>query len=310
MKKSLLFLAAGSVLLVSSCNSKPDEFKQSINYPAINLITNIETGSSYISPGTYNCNFNVTDGTVIISSDNLLLNTATSSFRSLETPYTSRLYDMSNISATGTMGTIISINDVFATVNGTYPVENAKFLITNTGYFSNTVIKDYPYQALAPLLTQYNIDEEWLVRTFSSDAFYKGSTTTQFSMGGEPSTFTTSDILYRVIVDVAKSKATLILYDAKFAENMPVTIAAIIVEGLDFKASSEGYTITGANIVPSMLEGNGTTPAPEYTFTSVKISNTSNDLTTATIDYEINFRGMIPYYGTFTGRYLWLPDGM
>ena len=307
MNKKLLFLSIPAAMILASCNSSDvDEYTESFTYPTTNLVTNLETGETTASAGTYTFYDNVAEGWTIITSDNLRINGYNYTFKSEETPYSARQYNFETL--TGNTCLIIDVPDVFATVNNVYPVINGKFKLANSTYFSNLNIPGLDgYAGYPAVVGEYNINNTWQVKTFANDAFFKGTTTTQFSMGGQEMGFTNTEMLYRVAIDLEKSKATMVMYNAKFAESMP-PLQAIIVEGLDVAWSSTGYTITGKNIIPMMMEGSGTTPAPEYTFTSLTIKSVSSDLTSASINYEINFRGMAPYYGYFTGSYVWLPS--
>lgn len=308
MKKIILISSFIPALLLFSCGEEKNEYTQSLNYGTTNLVTNIETGETTVSGGIYNVFFNLTDSWAIVTSDKINANGTTLTLKSEQTPFTSYLYNRGDEEYLSSNFTITNISNIFATANGTYPIEGGSLKVTTSNYFITNPYPDITgsYYYAPAVIGEFNIDDTWLVRTFSRDSFFKGTTTTQYSFQGTDAEYSTEETLYRLTFNLETKKAQLVLYNARFAKEMPNPLVGVILKDLDVVFSADGYTVTGTNIVPLMIEGAGTTPAEDYTFSSFSLKSANNSLTSIDIEYVINFRHMMDYTGQFTGSYVWL----
>lgn len=139
------------------------------------------------------------------------------------------------------------------------------------------------------------------------DAIYNGTTTIR-SVGSGTS-FSNDGVRYRVVFAEDMKTASVIFYDAKFAENMPVTIHFVLRDIPVTYGIGGGYTIQipeGESIIPEMYENNGYTPAEGYPFTSFLLHTIDTNLTNISIDYTVEIRGN-KYLGQFSGPYVLLP---
>lgn len=142
------------------------------------------------------------------------------------------------------------------------------------------------------------------INTFPADCFYKGLTVTSV-VGSATQGFQTEDVIYGVSIDLAKSKATVVMYNVQLNPAMP-KIKAIVLENLDFVLTPGGYRIEGSNVVPGVVEGGATTPNPTYTFGTFQLATrqgdeiTKSDFTSVAIQYTVAGGR---FEGKFTGRW-------
>lgn len=101
-------------------------------------------------------------------------------------------------------------------------------------------------------------------------------------------------------MDPAKLKAKVIIYDAQFAQEMTMSIAAIVVDNLDLEFNNSGYTIKGKDIVPTMAQSGKLIPMQEFIFDEFDMT-TGGDLTSTSISYKVAHGA---YVGYFEGSYI------
>ena len=145
----------------------------------------------------------------------------------------------------------------------------------------------------------FRIGDKYTVRTFWNDIVFKGSTLTTYTdAAGDVKSFSNEAISYRIIMDIPKSKATVIMYNAKFSDhpNHP-TLLAVILKNLDLTFSTSGYTVSGTDIIPETTEGNGYTQNERFKINSFEFKSTG-DLTMGRASYQV--AGM--YEGKFEGN--------
>ena len=142
-----------------------------------------------------------------------------------------------------------------------------------------------------------------MVRTFPADAVYTGYTTTTITKEGDADNhqFSTDKPMYRVIIDASKMTASLYIYNAKFSDAAAMPELNLRIDGLKVQPTNLGYEIVGTDVIPcTMAEG---TPYPSFTFATFRMSNVSDDLTSAKIEFSIpTMRGT--YAASFQGKYL------
>lgn len=306
--KKLIFCASALCLLFSSC-LKDSVDERTINYTTNNLIIPLKGDEKpIVGVGTYSVNAIVSNGTLSVSA-NLRLPQRDLAISTGQVRYATNSYSLGN----GAIGTVTKFQNASGTASS-LPVTGFSGAITSLFYYPNTDISlpginFTPAAEFGPMTVfGYNIGDEYKVRTFARDAVYSGSTSTHYAYQGQAMpTFTTDKILYRIVMSSDYKTADLIIYQAKFAEQQPVEIAAMVLKGLTVEFNSRGYTITGKDIEPQVPELNGAemgyTTYDNYTFYNVVFQTVSDDLTTASIDYTVeNPRGG-NYTGQFTGRY-------
>lgn len=298
MKKfySLLLAAAGTLLL-GSCNSNDDDnYYTSISYTTTNLITSIESGQSFASTAIYSCYFNLTSGRATIGTNNLIAGNYNFSFVSQESPFTTYYYDNRQLNIIDSPE-----GNVSTTTGQTYPLECSDIVISNLNYWSSELPGQSANATYTPAIVfQYNIGNIYNVKTFSKDALYIGKTETSYPGQNGTETYENEKMSYRFIIDLSTSKATMIMYNARFAASMPIELAAIMVDDLDVIWQEGTYTIKGENLVPVSYEGTTPTPYPSFTFDSIEFTPSNSTLTQGTLKYTVAGR----YSGVFNGSYL------
>ena len=299
---SVLALTAG----ITSCTKDGySEYKNTYPASAISIITNETTGEVNVMQGVYGFSVKITDTenlAYVISPSNMIADNTSLSFTTDEKAYKSS-------------GNDIYLENVSGTVNNsTLQLHNANFLALNPilegtfkyGYYYDTTnIGEYTYKLdnMAPWITlaRYYIGNNYRVNTFPETTFFKGTSTTYYP--AHPEGFVNEDILYRFSIsqdtETKEFSATMILYNAKFAAEMPITLAAVVVEGLDVDFTADGVVISGENIIPTYYKEAGYDPLPMYIFKSVEFKTTNNDYTQGVLDYHVGEN----YVGHFEGSY-------
>lgn len=283
-------------LMLTACGGNDYVMTHSFTAPTVNLITSVEDGSTIMSKGYYTFNLTTSAQTGTIGGQDILINNASMSFRTEEMAYSSpSLYEaiFKNVSTT-TTGSL------------TYPLTNGNFLATPFYYFPGFFGINSPYNPSTAqgipdiVVASYNLGDAYTVKTFQENTFYKGKTNTTYPFQGSVQNFTTEEIYYGLILNLADKKATIIMYNAKFSgvEAEPVK-AQVILKDLTIDCTGGQITVKGENIIPEIAEGTTTTPYPSYTFDNIEYKTTSNDLTQATITYKV--AGI--YNGSFAGAY-------
>lgn len=302
MKKNFsltLLLAAASFALLPSCdkNDNDEPVNESIpdtpqpdiySYSMANLV--IETdGTVSATPGSYSMEINPEKTLGILSTDNLYFQDNLQNF------------------ATDGMSLLFGANDSYAfsggsSVSGTVKAENvsgyvpAQFNIISE---DDVMLPGYDTPVPTPLIMSYNVGNGALVKTFSTDAVYSGSTEIA-TVGSDQAPYINGNIRYRVKFDESLKYADIIFYNANFAVAMPVTIN-FSLQNLDVEYSDSGYTITGEDITPMLYMDGALTPAPAYQVTEFKLSTVNSELTEIKANYKVFMMGR-NYAGSFSGE--------
>ena len=315
MKIKLLSLAFFSGLMgLTSCNldNDPENNYQQIPYSVCNLVIPAQ-GESFATQGNYILTYYFTEGTMNVSTNDLSLGVGKVDFVTSGMPYEVKSYTVNG-------------NEYREVVNfkggifnqGNVTVSDLKGYTSQLFYFAPTIelpnAWEYPKSFNIPLIMQYTLNQEYMVKTFMQDAIYSG-TTTLTTISPAANTFSNDGVLYRVYFKAGLNKADVIFYNAKFAENMPVTVN-FVLKDLNVNYTKTGYSISstpGQNIIPQMIAKDGLTPYPTYQFTTFMLNNSSDDLTEANITYMIDMirtgddgteTVMAKYNGSFSGAYV------
>lgn len=333
MKKLTLSLLALSGLLLASCNNEPGKSTATSTYATCNMIFPLTGEEGTMSAGYYTFFLDRNEGLMTVSTDNLRFDNTDHKFASnpvtLEYPTAYQLF-MTGVTADASNGVMAMSNGTFFISPYQFPndfdptnVFTPAYKNANgqSEYIPGTIFYPSLNGNISPLIvSNYKLGNEYMVRTFICDAFYTGDTTTSYMFNGVLGTNSSKTTIYRVIMDIQKKKAGIVLYNAKFsaAPQEPVK-EAIYLPDLDIKITTNGYEITGTDIVPLVPEGtsyfpnpDGVTPMPSYTFKSFKMVTTNTWMTDVMMQYQVNnpMDENSDYNGLFSGSYLTLPEKM
>lgn len=295
MKKTVLFLSVAAILGLSACNSGSSESTSSFAMPTYNLITDLNQNESFVSTCTYRFDLNLSKYTAVISSDDLLINNSNWKLATDATTYYTDAYGY-QLLVKNPMGYVLG--------NQTYQINNANFFLTPFFNFITNIsvpgYTNYPSDSRL-LVAQYNIGDEYMVRTFPIDAFYNGVTSTQYPGADGIQTNTSETMSYRILINPLKNTADMIIYNAKFSANPnEKPKQAIIARNLDVTWTGTGYTISKEDVIPEISEGGSTTPYPDFTFNEIHFSTNNKELTECMISYTVKN----VFKGQFSGSYL------
>lgn len=142
-----------------------------------------------------------------------------------------------------------------------------------------------------------NIGSSYILKTIQDYSCFSGNTTTLIN-GENP--YTNPNIVYQLELDIVNSKATVTLYNAKFAEAAP-NIRVLRLRNLSLKTDrSSGYVVSGTDVVPEVLEGSEWVPNQRFSFNEFSIVPTNDNLSIASINYRVaNI-----YTGSCVGSYI------
>lgn len=290
-------------MLLASCSNLDEPGpgttqEAKVGCSVINHLTPLDSSKEILmTKGDYTVGLNATKREATVTTSNLKFGNTDHAFGTLPmgltaTGYNSPYAGYGEIYAFGSTGGNLA-------AGGAAQVSNLSAKLSPFGYFTSTFVPGYTQYSSVPLrlVMSYRYDEDYTVKTLAADSFYGGKTTTTYpGQGGAVQTFETEAPMYRVVLNVDKMTADVIIYDAQFASMMP-KLTAMVVEGLTLTATRDGFTAKGENIIPSTVEGGMVTPYPSFPFTSLEVRTTGGDLTQVSIDYVVGGR----FTGKFTG---------
>lgn len=295
MKKILFY--ASMALLFTSCIG--DDEPKTVTKMTIRTANHVvpEVGEPFIMANVlYEFEFEHNHSTAVMKVEDMALNTQTKlSFESEPVKFT-----LGNF----TQGTIyrFEVDQINTLANGVYSrecqIEDLDCMLTTAYYAPSEMFQ----QSAAPLGTlvvmNYEIGDMYEVTTFPVSAFYSGRTQTQYTTKeGVAKTYSSNSALYGVNMNLATKKADIIIYDAQFAEEMPMKLT-MALKNLDIELTREGYVIKGKNIVP--LVGDDAIEYPRFAFDELVMVCEDDALT----QVNINFTVAGQYKGSFTGSYV------
>lgn len=299
MKKALfLTLGLGAVLGLASCSDDQNKSTMTYNVQSYNLVTSVDGSKDpVVAASTYKFDFDMMNTTATVGTEITGLGLgANVSFVTGSIPYTGGFYY-------GEDGMLRELIKMESFKQGSiYNMEVQLFTPANVAPEVNGAPKISMPAMGRYLVMNYQSGDNTKVRTFWSDVTFCGTTTTTYQMKGVDKQFSNKDMKYRVVMDLQNKKATVVFYDAKFAEEMPMSISAIELANLDLTFTQNGYTIEGKNVTPSTYEGDTKVPNTSYVFDNFSLV-TVGELTSTTINYEV--AGM--YKGSFEGSYIAKP---
>lgn len=288
MNKTLLFGGVMLAAALASCSKGESTSTYTYNLNPVNIITDLTDNSTVASQGGYTITLKMNTetqyGTIEVS--DLVINNSIVKFSTNEQNYKTNLYYayFENVQSS-------SAN-----------LTDADFLLTP--YFNYPSVYGVTATYLNPgnvLMADYIYNGQYQVKTFPLNAFYVGDTSTSYPFMGETQYYETTDIYYQLSLNKDDlSKATIMMFNAKFSgvEQEPVK-KQIILDNLDVTYADGTFTVTGTDVIPYIVEGTESTPYPSYTFDSIEMKITGDDLTGCVLTYMV--AGI--YSGTFSGLY-------
>lgn len=153
-------------------------------------------------------------------------------------------------------------------------------------------------------ISNYKLDNRWLVRTFWPDQTFDGTTT----MNSNGTVTDNKSMRYRVIMKtdasgVIGNVADVVIYNAKFVGDDAKSLGvAVVLKNLNLEFSSQGWTVTGTNIEGQTVTNNKLEFNPDYKFDNFS-ATASGDMTNMNCAYTFNDDTSV----NFTGSYLVRP---
>lgn len=287
MKRNAILAASCLLVMMASCSSDDPVMQQSVGYNTVNLVMPLqEDAEAFVQNGSYTFVTESYSQTLNVATQGVTVNNRNYPFTSQSLSYSGML---PNISFNAPY--IYTDNIRFQGLNGlvTTAVYTPAYLNINNSVLSGVAgISDFGVACLI----QYEIPDVAMVKTIQREAYYAGNTDTTVS-GGDP--FSSKSAVFRVILDIEKQKATVVVYNAKFNSQMPSL--TFILRNLDIEYTHEGYNIKGENIIPEEVTG---TPYPNFPFTKFDFKATGKALSDTEIDFTVAGR----FHGHFTGTFL------
>ncbi len=294
-KTVLASMALAALLAGTSCdNDKGNNMEQTFGVQMLNLVTDMNVNGasgSEISETTYRIHIDYTDTKMGVSGVDVPVGNEEITFTVPDTRYSfdNFMFHASALTAPTADGGEIKGFDVRLTQAFNQPPVTATH---GSPAFKTTMA-----------MMMYYTYGHYMVRTFPADAVYTGYTTTTITKDGTTTTSSPlSGPMYRFIIDASTMTASLYIYNAKFSDSAAAPELNLRIDGLKVRPTNLGYEITGSDVVPcTMAEG---TPYPSFTFATFRMSNLSDDLTSAKIEFSISNERLGTCAASFQGKYL------
>lgn len=300
MNKILLIGAvAASSLALTSCSENSDNSSTTtVPINAYNLfVPSSGDGDVYTGLALYRSVITFPATTIQIGTDNMAMpGGGNVSFSTINMPLASAMLSVDDEGRE-----VIIFGDKNPSDKGA-SVSNLSGSLTQAVYFPpNVTVPGYklfiPGNSLHYMVMQYDLNNEWNVRTFWPDMTFRGSTVTSYP--GMEEAYSNNNIAYRVVMQLKDNavtdKADVIFYNAKFAPKAPEI--TVVLKDLDLVFSDKGYTVEGKDVIPYTVEAGALQETPRFKFNTFDLAATG-DMTTAMINYQV----ADIYKGSFTGN--------
>ena len=204
-----------------------------------------------------------------------------------------------NMAASGTYNRYLDFLSPFTAKSGE-TISNFKALLCSDYYYYTGESSTSTLQMGWLCSLSFDVPGKYKVRAFPDRAYFGGSTTSSFSgSDGSEQHYTSESAQFGISLDIESRTAEIIIYNAKFAEQMPA-ISRMKLSGLTLEGDREhGYEIKGTDITPLVGEGQGAVPYPSFVFNEIEFHPTNDLMNRAECDFEVAVR----YKGKFTGSY-------
>lgn len=292
LTKNLTFIAGTAVLVsLASCDLDKGVSSESFSVKVSNLYIPSDPAEevTFQHNCAYALNMDYSAGKMSVASADLKIDGKETSFTADNMPMKSYFG---------------GVDKTWAFKNGQATLADGTLLTDMNGYLSTMVqyyeIASDVYEAYLtrPMLVMSYKLGDMTVKTFSPNTYFRGETVTTYpDRTGAMSEYKSTDAVYRVLFAEDMKTANVVIYNIKFASEMPNPLEVVVLENLDVSLSQSGYTITGTDVVPKMREGEGLTDVPERIFNSFKLYTSGNDLTTVKCEYVVSS----VFHGSFEG---------
>ncbi len=291
---------AGAAVSLVSCdkeNGSGSSYSSTTPVSAYNLyVSAAGDGEAYTGTAVYKFTLKIPEYTIQLAADAMATpGGSTASFSTVEMNFATAYVSVDDMSRE-----VIAFGAEDAAEGGT-KVSGLKGYLTQAAYLPvGETVPGYtvlvPSNSLHYAVMQYTLNDRWNVRTFWPDATFRGSTVTSYP--GMTDAYSTDGISYRVVMQLRdgaiSDKADVIFYNAKFAPNAPEI--TVVLKNLDLQFTENGYTVSGVDAIPYMVEAGALQETPRFKFNRFDMDVTG-DLTTAVIGYQV----ADVYTGSFTG---------
>lgn len=297
--KKILFYASMAILFTSCLGDEDDsKFKIKETLKLANLvIPESETEEPYVLADVkYDFELEHIHNTAIVRVEDMMLDMHTKlSFESNPVQSSSNNYTQGSVYR-------FSIENISTLVNGmynaAYQIEDMNCMLTTAYYAPTEMLQQNPAPLGRLAVMSYEIGDLYDVKSFPVSAFYSGETKTYYvTKGGSEKTFSSRSALYGVNMNLAEKTADIVIYDAQFAEEMPMKLT-MMLKGLNIEFTREGYVIKGENIVP--LVGNDAIEYPQFAFNEFVFECNDEFLINANVKFTVAGQ----YRAEFSGKYL------
>lgn len=284
---------AASALMLQGCSLDGGENSQTINLSTCNLIIpdDPDAAVSVQSNCEYTIRYDFTNTTLTINSSDIDWQGTKAALGTNDIPF--KWYN------TGNTQTYTFSDGTGSFQGGSYrsEVTNVSGYTTNQVYFYLSPYDPYPIvaESIVPVF-QFKAGDT-TVKTFQANNFYGGKTTTKYQMGATENEFENDEPIYRVSFASDMKTANVVIYKVRFAEEMPVTLEAVVLKSLPVEFNHSGYRISAENVVPEMLDGTTFVPFEDRTFDSFEFETVNADLTKVKCTYTC--AGI--FHGSFEG---------
>ncbi len=309
--KKISFAAVAALTLLASCNGSDP--KNTLKYPVTtySLVTSYDGNKEPVVIGSvYSFDYDLTAGSVTIAAELPIEAGSTLSFVTNPLSYRAGVATIPGTTTdnnpNGTMGEVVEI--VAPTAGKASNMQEITSLNCQLTMLANVpptiegiTTWNYPYD-LRYNVMQYNIGDTYHVRTFWFDMTFSGNSSISNSASGA-GYYQTKNIKYRIVPNFKDKKATVILYDVKFDEEMK-EVSNFVLKDVPLTVDNAGIHLLGNNITPDTYTGGKATADSSYIFDEFRFDLTGSTLTSGDISYKVAGK----YEGSCTGNYVTLMD--
>lgn len=293
MKKLLFPLACALMVLGTSCDDDPDQpantYQVKGELPTCIIPEDATKEVTFTSTTIYS--FTLYDKTGLWTAGVNNLNVPGFGTVDFTTP---------EISASGMYNRYLAFNSPFTAKSGETISDFQAMLCTDYYYYNNeSSLVSNPLGMLCSVT--FNVPGKYSVHAFPRRAYFGGSTTTTYNgADGAEKHYTSNSMTVGIDINLDSRTATLVMYNARFAEEMPMSLSRVELKGLKVEGDREhGYELTGKNIIPLVGEGQGAVEYPMFVFNDIEFHPTNDLMTRAECEFEVAGR----YKGEFSGSY-------
>ena len=335
MKKAIIGLFAMTSLVLTSCDMDVKDTTEKRPFLGFNLVNPLDGGKSDAAPSVYTFDMNLTKATGTIATS-VTYNKTKYDFTSNEITVG---LDLGGYLFQGIQGNVnndptmpLMNANILLALNFVYPYakqvdpDNKNNTFTLDQFYPNKEnqavggepidgVLYRPNTTVAPIVVgSYQIGQDYKVTTFTTDRTYQGTTGTTYTVMGQPASATSKTIFYRVILDIAKNKASVVMYKAKFSNVAAEPEKAVIyIPGLDLVWGNSTYTVSGKDIVPMVIDGGKLEEMPDFTFASFNMQTKGEFMTDVDMSFKVINSVMgqnIEYNGNFSGSSVTIPTAL